>query len=373
MIACRSIIVNGYQQIATVLVVCCVWLNASSESAAQRRLHSGSRFERQLKSPASIFWSQVPLQQALSDLSATRRMACWLDRRCDPNQPVTFGASLPSLADCLWRLSRESDRLNVVWLPNLIYVGPPNGGNRLATMNELHRRRIAQLPAPMRRRLQAKKNFHWPRLTTPAQLLAQLEKEVGLPISGKRRISHDLWAAGSFPPLPLYQRLELLLAGFGLTFEIDIENEQLMIVPMPKAPSFVERPNIGPDNLAAVHKVVSQHSNASFEDGNLSADWRVHEEVRRLLNPPAASADRTLVRYSLTVSNQPLENFVRSLCQQMNIECQFNNVEAKEKEARISFEVQRVTVRKLFDAIFSDTPLRYELNGDTLTVEPGDG
>lgn len=340
-------------------------------ASAQSRYFSGKRFERQLDSPASIFWSDVPLSDAISNLSQTRRLAIWLDRRCDPNQLVSFGANLARLRDCLWKLSEEQEELDVAWVGDVIYVAPPNAANRLATVNAVHQQMLARLPGSQRGKWRQSKSMVWPKLTSPIQLVDQLEAELGMPIIGKAKVSHDLWPARQLPSIPLYQRLELLLAGFDLTFVFD-EQGVAKIVEMPDSPRVTQSHKIPKPRLADVQAVLERFPLAKLQASELSASWFVHQLVLRTVTPPPTKRDLDRIRYTLRAENQTLGTFVRSLCKQLDLECDFNGVEHEKLEARVSFEVKQADIRTLFEEILKPAGLEFTLDGDKLMVTRAD-
>lgn len=334
---------------------------------AQNRPFVGRRFERQLSAPASIFWSEVPLRDAVSNLSETRRLSVWLDRRCDPAGRISFGANLPRLKDCLWKLANDNSDLDVTWLEDLIYVGPSTAANRLATVNAIHQQMLSKLSSSTRSPWQRRKLMSWPRLTSPVDLLHELEQELGREIRGKERVTHDLWAAKKLPPLPLFQRLELILVGFDLTFVFESDGGA-KIVAMPIQPRVEHRVSVPAEKSEDVEELLAKHPTAKLNGDKLAASWRVHELVARKLEPPPDNRVLDRLRYTLKAENQVLGDFVRSLCKQLEMTCEFQSVDKSVLEQRISFNVQQASVRKLFQVILEPAGLQFELEGQQLKV-----
>lgn len=348
-----------------------VLLCAASSLFAQDGYLTGRRFQRQLNAPASIFWSDVELQSGLKNLAETRRLAVWLDRRCDPHKPISFAANLPRLRDCLWKLD-QNEHVDVAWLPDIIYVGPTRQANRLATVHEIHRRQLDKLPSAVRNRWLSRRGETWVRLSNPVEILAKLERELGRTIQNKEKVLHDLWPARKLPPMPLYQRLELVLAGYGLTFTFDAEGGAT-IVSMPKSPTYGIALKIPQEKLDAVRQALEKERNASdekatFQDGTLTASWRTHEAVSRIVTPPSSAQDFSRIRYTLKAESQEVGRFLRSICKQLNLECTFVDVSDETLKKRVSFEVEKATLQTLFSTILEPVGLSFTLAGNDLKI-----
>jgi|GEM_PF-2145677 len=343
-------------------------LSVVTTSFAQDRFFTGRRFQRQLDAPASIFWSDVELETGLQNLAEARRMSVWLDRRCDPQTTISFGANLPRLRDCLWKLANDVEPIDVVWLPEVLYVAPPNAANRLATVHEIHRTQLNKLPATVRNRWLSRAETRWPQLSNPVELLAKLETELGGKIRNKDRIVHDLWPAKRLPRMPLYQRLELVLAGYDLTFTFG-EDGGATIITMPKAPTYSRATTIPDDKLEVVQKALSKNSTrAALKDGKLTASWRTHEAVRRIVDPPSKEQDFSRIRYTLKAENQKVGTFLRSICKQLNLTCKFVDVPEEIQNTRVSFEVNKASLRTLFNTILEPVGLEFSLANSELEV-----
>lgn len=340
-----------------VLAGCLVSL-ASSECWSQTRLAVGGRFVRQLESPASIIWSEAPLRASFRDLAKTRRIGIWIDRRCDPSKKLSFKANKPRLQDCLWQFSASTE-LDVAWFNNVVCVGPADVANRLATVHEIHRQQLADLPGTVSRRWRSSEPFTWPRLTSPLDLLGELEDELGSSLEGKSRVHHDLWPAQTLPRLPLFQRLELLLAGFDATFVFTPTGAK--ITNLPKLPRYEKSLRVTGDQQQKVRELLKQFPEATWEKGKLKASWRVHQLVDRTLHPPSSQSNTRSIRYTLRAENQQLEKFVRGLSEQLELDCQFIDVPRKVLDSRITFEVKRATLRELLQAIVGPAGLAFTL------------
>lgn len=339
--------------------------------AQQIDYRCGSSFRRQLRQPTSIFWSQVPIRDAAANLASTRRTAVWVDRRTDPTLPMSFGANLPSMEECLLQLS-ESSELDTAWIDCLIYIGPTNSANQFATINEIHRQLLDKLPAEARSRWLKTQAMQWPRLSTPQELIRRIEAEVGYSIAKLESVPHDLWAECQLPTLPAYTRLGLFLAGFDLTFRFN-ENGAAQIVSMPSAPRVRKEIRIPSRRKEMLLQLLEQHANAKLDDGEgrkstLTASWHVHVLADRVMYPPRKPRRPPVIRYTLQADNQPLGKFVQTLCKQLNLQVEIDSSATEKLGQRISFSVTNATVDTLMTTVFRKTGLQFELTESTMRV-----
>lgn len=177
-----------------------------------------------LAEPLSWQASGQGLRAALTELGRARQVGLWLDRRVDPDQPLEMASEGEALADVLERLAAERN-LGVGHLGGVVYLGPRDAATALRTEGALAARAAADLPAPLARRLAGRAPWHWDDLAEPRQLAAELAEQAGLTIANPDRLPHDLWPAGSWPPLTLVDRLTLLGIGFDLSCAITASGE----------------------------------------------------------------------------------------------------------------------------------------------------
>lgn len=348
---------------------------SSWASAQGSDLLTGKKLKRELARAGTIYWSASPLREAFSSITTTRRVPVWIDRRCDPKQAVTL-TSQAALDDCLWEVVESNERIDVAWSQDLVYVGPPHAANRWATVNELHRNMLKSLPHRQRDIWQQRKAWKWERLTNPQDLLLELERELGHSIDGRQRVLHDLWPAAEFPPLPLFVRLELLLSGYDCTFTFDAQRKPV-IRKMPPAPRMTRTVSNVQEHQAALRKLLDSNPQAKLSDdgSRLTGSWRVHEAFRRAITPrsnPPKQASWDDVQFTLRAKDQPLEQFLTQLSQQLQLKCEFSTA-AKSKAAQmISFEVEKVDLQGLLTAILSPAGLKFKLQNETVHVTSQD-
>ncbi len=257
---------------------------SSLAGAQDSSLLTGKRLQTELNRPGTIYWSDSPIREAFAGITNNRHVPVWIDRRCDPSQTVTL-ISQAALHDCLWELTQINEQLDVAWSRDLVYVGPPGEANRWATVNQRHREMLKRLPRAQRDRWMSARSWHWDRLKNPQDLLRDLESELGLSIQGGHLIEHDLWPAAAYPPLPLFVRLELLLAGYGQTF-VFAANGSAIVRRMPVAPRVTKVNPIEPGHPKekTLSEILNKSPSAELSENRLQLTAGL---VRARDNPPS--------------------------------------------------------------------------------------
>ncbi len=346
-------------------------LGIANAVVAQSHVTAKRKFERQLNLPANIIWSQVPLKKALESLTETRNVAYWLDRRLDPTTPISFSGNTTTLRECLLQLSDETEMIDVAWIGNVVYVGPHDAANRLATINQLHTEQLRKLNAAQRSKLLRMTNVQWPRLTTPRQLIDALEQRLGVTVTGKGRVVHDLWPERTLPRIRTLEQLELLLAGFDLSFQLK-DDGGINVIPMPRTPKASWNVRIPTSRHNAVQTVLGQRESASMKGNVLTGTWRDNEAIKSAIasateETKSDAAPKAQLRYTLSVEAKPFAPLVNSLCRQLNIECQLGELSASARSRRISFDVEEATQEQLLAAIANAAKLGFKVSGTTVT------
>ena len=352
------------------LAILCLGVVTGSDVLAQNALLSGKRFERKLNGVARLYFSVVPTRDVVTTLTQTQHIAVWLDRRVDPDLPLTYQKQ-SRLQDCLWELGEADNDLDVAWFDDVVYFAPTGKADQVATLHEIHIKMLSRLQRSQRSVWLRKQPLKIARLSSPVNLIADLEKELGHAIAGREKVVHDLWDERSTPPLPLFQRLELILAGFGLTYTF-LDDGGAKVVAMPDSPRVNKTVAIPRAKQEQIKELIEGLENAALTGKQLSGSWRVHEAVRRQRRSGGKKPDRASIRYTLTAENQELGMFVAGLCHQLDLECEWLGVEGEVLTKRISFDVEEVTLQQLFTTILDQAELKFALRSNSITITPGE-
>jgi hypothetical protein len=295
---------------------------------------------RTARPTATIHWQGVTFGDAISRLRPLFDEVVFVDRRIDPNRPVSLDTEATSAEQVVTSLATKYD-LKVSRLGALVYVGPVASGDLRALVAARHRD-IARIPAALRTTLVAKETLSWPRFTEPRSLLARVAATHGWRLADAERIPHDLWAAGELPELTVADSLTVLLYGFGLTFELRPTDRAIAIVELPSTAVLPAASPVRPTAEA---------------------------------NPARSRTTRgTQQVYTLRVQEKPVGAVLRELGQRLKWSIQIDEdairAAGKSLDQRVSFSVENADREKLLDALLTPAGLEYTISGEQIRVLP---
>ena len=79
----------------------------ASDPAGPTTWNTGPRFQQQLQTTVGVSWRRNPMRAALARLAQSQRVAIFLDRRVDPDQPISFSVRDVPLETALEQLARQ--------------------------------------------------------------------------------------------------------------------------------------------------------------------------------------------------------------------------------------------------------------------------
>lgn len=332
----------------------------------------GRAFQQQLQKPLQANWSRVSLRDLISSIAASQRICIFLDRQIDPDQTVDFRATGVSLERTLGQLAQQL-KVGTCKIGDCIYVGPVSTTSRLATISEVKRQQLQDAPASLKQQLTAAA-WHWPQLSTPADLLEMQVTAAGLQLAPTARLPHDLWKEQTFPPLDFAQRLTIVLAGFNLTFHLDMATRQVHLTPLPAQASLTRSytQRLSAANLAKIKKrfpelTIKQNENrlevqGSYEDHELLARL-LRGETIRTVKPKLGEK-----RFTLRVMNAPAGAIINSVIQQQQWTVRFEPEIATRLKTLVTLNVKEVTLNELLEKTLGPLGLTYQLKDQQLTI-----
>lgn len=345
----------------------------------------GPAFQERLSRPADdIYWSSLPLRQAIDRFSRAEKTAVVLDRRIDPDQRVDLTLSKLSLRDAFQRIAEHLE-VGVSLPGSVVYFGPPAVAARLWTLAELRREEARRLSGAMGRKFLQAERMSWPDLSTPRDLLDGLARQSGITISGLEQIPHDLWAGADLPALPLVDRLTLVAVQFDLTFEIAADGRGVRLVSAPDDVAIVRGYPAGrqPQETAARWAELAPDARikiagekifvkATLEDHQRIAD--AQRPVRRSApRPPRAKAEGEK-RYTVAAAKGPLGKMLQELAARFELELQVDEDGLRQAgislQQHVSFSAKDTTVDGLFEALLKPAGCTFQRRGKTIEVRP---
>lgn len=370
--------------ILLVISFCSVWLGAVEVRGGEGAPWlTGRELDRRLEQPTSVSWKGRELRAGINGLSLANRVAIILDRRVDPGQTIDLSISREPLANVLQQVAASAG-LETTMVGPAIYVGPIKTATRLKTLLESRKQEAPELPIGMRRRFERAAPMSWDVLTSPRQILQELQDEASIELRSMESVPHDLWPSAEFPPMTLIERLTLVLAGFDFTFHFT--NDGAEIVPIPDE-VFLEKSYPGgfrpAEKVMAWRKLVPA-AEIRLYDGKIVVRglWEDHE---RLLNAnanpakarnPRQNSDvprgRKVYRLTVHIEDEPLEDVLQALARRLEFQLDIDrdSIRAIGVSLRelVVCHVDNADVDVLFQAILDPLGLSFRITGRTVHV-----
>lgn len=327
----------------------------------------------------SVTWSNTPVRTGLQRLTDVHSVPIFLDRRIDPETPMTLQIVNQTLQQVLTKVASSAD-WEVSLLGRAIYLRPKDQGTALATTYQLRLRHIKTFSAKDISRWLELKPMAWERLSRPRDIVARWAQGAGLQATGLEQIPHDVWAEYHAGDVTFCERLAIVLAGFDLSFEPNADGfrivpmEQNAVIEQSYAVSIRQHPKWSQVKLPLAKADVKVGSRELL----VTADWETHLQVRSLLedkNAPIRPAngddiDFSRKRFTLTVKDQPFEPVLQALAKQLGVDLVLDvGIPQQIRQRRITLSVQNATLRELLDAAIQDVPVSYRWHEERLIIE----
>lgn len=339
---------------------------------------TGAAFRQQLAVTMGVTWTDRGLRDALRGVSRQLEIAAFLDRRIDPGQTIGLTLRDQPAEEVLRQLAAAGQ---AEWraVGPVVYLGPSHVAAKLPTLAALRRQEAERLPVEGRSRLLKTQAWQWEELAEPRRLLEELAQQAGVNVSGAEQVPHDLWPAGSLPPLAWTDRLTLLLAGFDLTFEIADQGRSVRLVPFPETvvleKSYTPRGAAGA--VAAQLRRAVPGAEIRVEQGKLVAAGlqEDHEKIESLLAGQSVKSAKTVKgktgeqRYSLTIGKNDLAGAVmRKIAEQLGKELKYDTAVLQKLKQHVPVNVKEATLDELLMATLKPLGLTYKLTDDSLEI-----
>lgn len=353
------------------------WLAASSSPCrAQSATAAQQRLERVLDAPVSLAWQGQELAAGLGRLAEAHGIAVWIDRRIDPQATIDVEVHERPLREALAAVTASREWAAVPYR-GVLYVGPRQSAEELATLAELARQSLAAAPAAARARWLRSEPWSLPKLSEPRALLKELAASAQTKVAHEALVPHDLWPARSLPALPAIDRAVLLLVGFDLTCSLSPDGRTLRVAPIAR-PVLVERRYTiaRPRQAAFAAELAALGLQTAARPGQgsvvVEATAEQHQRLQAALSPAAPQrsagaarppAPASTKRFTLRIENQPAGGVVAQLAQQLGLEVEWLGSPAAADAARarrVSCDVREVDLDGLLSAVLAPAGLAFE-------------
>ena len=288
-----------------------------------------------------------------------------IDRRIDPQSRISLVATEMAPDAVLESVARQAGASCAI-LPEVIRITPQGTAARLVAADVRRRREISALPGTLRDLATARAPWSWPAGTTPRDLLSRLATDSELELLGLEQLPHDHFPAANLPPLPLADRLDLLLAHFDM--RVAWKSVRL---PQNGQPLCL---NVVPIDGPAAQRSDSPDATENVHGGTVV----VKAPGSRLTVPAPQTAPTTQAApagdtFSLTVA-APLEQLLITVAMRLGLDLKLDREQLRAKGIAAG-EIVRVEIHDasrdaLLDAIVAPLDLVWEIRAGALVVGP---
>lgn len=185
--------------------------------------------------PVDATWRATPVASIAERIGGITGVPVVIDRRIDPTKRIDLDGGGRSLEAVLAELA-EAAGGEVASLRRSCRIVPKGLARQVSDADAARVSRLAPLPSAARQALEKESACRWEAGTPPRELVERLAEEASIPIGPLDTIPLDHLPAGSLPPLPLADRLDLVLAHYDLRIEAGQRvRRNLAIVPLGEA------------------------------------------------------------------------------------------------------------------------------------------
>lgn len=346
---------------------------------------SGDEYQQRLNEPGLASLSGLKLRETLQQIEQSYRLACFRDRRIDPEQTVELFKSNGDVRKLLTNIGEAID-CQTSFTGQVVYLGPKLKTRLLRSLivqRTLETRKVLRNgPNP---KLTTRNTLAWPMLSEPRELVLQVTESANLSVTNPELIEHDLWAAGSIPAANVPEILSVLLLGFDLTFEFSDDGKSISLLPLPTAPTlfisddYTLKSGEKPDDwqrLAPAADISIRGRKVTVtglvEDHEAIRDFR---SGKRELDATDSIALLPLSkrRFTLTLKDIPASAVLTEL-QKSGIQFVWDpqifaaaNIDFNE---HVAIDVQEATAEEFFQALLGPLGVEFDLTGVTVTMRP---
>ncbi|HVW02263.1 MAG TPA: hypothetical protein VHB77_18060 [Planctomycetaceae bacterium] len=367
-----------------------VWGLAGHLGATPPSTHwaTGPAFHRALGLGVSATWRNGEYREALARLCSQQKVAWVLDRRLDPNRPLTAEYNNERLEAVLQELAGLQGGSTAI-LGGGVYLGPAQTASRLRTLAALREQELqSSAGASLARRNEMSKRHAvaWVDLDTPREVLERLAREHHLTIAGLDQIPHDLWGAGALPDANVCEALTVVLAQFDLTFAWNRGATGVTLAPIPEKVVLAKSLTATRGTTAeTVRDWISgiPGLTAQLKGTKVVAEGTVEqlEALEYAMNPNAKPAKPETVeptpiakrKFKLKARDVPASALLQKL-EDSGIIFSYNPETLKQHninlEQNIKIDVESASPEEFFHAVFDPLKLNFRIDGLTVTLTP---
>jgi hypothetical protein len=355
---------------------------AGSGGLSESGYLTGPPLRTRLQWQVDVAFVERPLRAAIRSLSNSYQIAVLLDRRIDPDRPITLQLKDTSLRIVLEQLAKQGEA-EILWVGPVGYIAPAGKAWQALAATETSEE-ILRLKAPtIADQWRQPTPFSWPDFTVPRELVAKLGDQVGWRVVPLEKIPHDLWAGAELPPLTFFEKVGLVVAQFDLRPIPEPSTKEIRLEPLEPIFRWRRTYPVSPapgGSLQTLSRMISQAEVAVRANQiTVFGTWSEHEQVIRWLHrddlsPPARLSPGSERRYTLRQARGRFETVFKQLSAALGLELRLDYEGLARAgilpDTPVSFSVENATLEELLRAATGSVGCDYRLEGNVLFLFP---
>ena len=358
-------------------IVCCACHSitlAQSDSRVlvetqKNKYLTGKKLDRRNVRALSIWWKDAELRDRLTAFSETQDIAIMLDRRVDPSTIVNLGVENRTLEQVFRRISSTA-KIGVCRIEDCYYFGPVDATIALPIAMDTLSRQAKKVARRSAVRWTAKRPVRTGPVVETKALIQAIATKHGFVVNGLEELPHDLWYSVSLPPTSVIAQIQLMLAGFDKTFEIDPNAKSITIIDFPKIES-VKRVFTVTKRPANTKELIAQFPDLRISYRSKAVVATGPPQQLALLEAAliASVEPRTgqVVRFDLNTESDRL-TILRTIAQDAKLELVLGEIPPTELSDRIKINASKVTQSELIFEALKGSRFRAEVVDGKLVV-----
>ena len=352
---------------------------------------AGGALQKARATKVTATWQGQSLRRAITRLTSEPSVGFVLDRRIDPDRPISLSLKDETLDKALADLAAAGGA-ELCWFADLAYIGPSETVRELRTLAALRLDEARKTPKPRSKILLAKRPKQWEDFAEPKALVEEFAREAGLKAIGVDQVPHDLWGAASLPPMTAMERLTVVLAQFDLSFRLNAAGDEIDIEPISRPVQLARTYDGGADAEQTLEKLrrLAPDGEMAIEQGKIVVRGRL-EDHERLAGEAAPrrdaapskkknkgaqgkkkGADKPRQVHTLAVRQTPLRAVLEKLKADLSLELHVDQASLDRRglslDTPVTFSVERATLQELLTAALKDAGVKFKLSDKRLDV-----
>ena len=327
------------------------------------------KLDRKNLSQFSLWWKDAELRDQLMAFSNAEKISVMLDRRVDPSTQMNLGVENRTVEQIFWRISSVAE-IGVCRIEDSYYFGPVDTVVALPIALDTLARQAKKVRSRSKVKWTVKRPVRTGPLVATKALIEAIADKHGFAVNGLQELPHDLWYEVSLPPTSVIGQMQLMLAGFGKTFEIDPDGKSITIIDFPKIESarrqfsVAKRPANSTELKAAFPDLkISFRSKAVIATGPPQQLALLEAKLIEQVESLAGGGER----FTLNTESERL-TILKTIAQTSKLELVIDSVDPAELAERIELNVSKVTQAELLFETLKGTHFRAQVQDGKLIV-----